>query len=182
MNLVINYDFINAVLNVNENFTVKKLVRNNKDHWIMFNIPIVSVIEYFIAGNQFFNYMPLATAVHFFIIFQFELIEYGIFGDKYKDTSKERLMLLTSLLKDLDINTSYELLKDSKCYHKVRNIKIHNKCPQIIDSKYILVPNYDYKGDIVETSILQEHVLGTKTYTLSIGEPQKELKLVYSKV
>lgn len=32
-------------------------------------------------------------------------------------------------------------------------------------------------GDIIETSILQEHNLGSKEYILSIGSPNKVLKL-----
>ena len=51
-----------------------------------------------------------------------------------------------------------------------------------MESKYILVPTYDFNNNIKNTSILQEHIVGTDKYVLSIGSPKKELKLAYSSI
>ncbi len=183
MNLMINYDFFNAIKDVNENLTPNKIVRNNISKWLKFNIPLLTSLEYVIAKEDFLKYLPSAIAIHFFIIFQMELVQYKILGDVYKDTADVRLKILASQLENLNLETSYELIKESKCYHKIRNLKFNDKkIPQITESKYILVPNYNYKGDVVETSVLQEHVIGSNNYILSIGEPEKVLKLVYSKI
>ena len=182
MNLVINYDFFNAIKDVNEGFTPMKVVRNNIGSWFKFNLPMITTLEYAIARENFFRYMPQAIAVHLFLIFNTELILYKTLGDLYKDKADMRLKSLVCMLDKVNIETTYELLKKSDCYHKVKNFKLNEKkIPQIVESKYVLVPNYDYKGDVIETSILQEHVIGSNQYILSIGSPKKALKLAYSK-
>lgn len=183
MNLVIDYDFFNAIKDVNEELTLNKIIRNNMNKWLKFNIPLLTSLEYVIAKEKFLNYMPSALAIHFFIIFQMELMQYKLLGDIYKDTADIRLKLLVSQLDNLNLETTYELLKQSTCYRRIYNLKLNkNKIPQVLESKYILVPNYDYHGDIKETSLLQEHIVGSNNYILSIGEPKKVLKLAYSKI
>ena len=36
--------------------------------------------------------------------------------------------------------------------------------------------------EVKDTSILQEHIVGSNDYVLSIGSPEKKLKLVYEGV
>ena len=82
----------------------------------------------------------------------------------------------------MNIDTSFDLIKESSCESKIYNIKFNKKkIPQLIECKYILVPSYNYQGDVVETGIMQEHVVGSSLYTLLHGSPQKKLKLAYSK-
>ena len=40
MKLVINFDLINAILNVNEGLIPMKIVRNNKRRWATLNLPL----------------------------------------------------------------------------------------------------------------------------------------------
>ena len=40
--------------------------------------------------------------------------------------------------------------------------------------KYISLPSYNYNGEITETLILQEHVIGSKEYILSINKPHTQ--------
>ena len=37
-----------------------------------------------------------------------------------------------------------------------------------------MVPTYDFKGTVSETSMLQEHVVGTKSYVLTLGSPKRK--------
>ena len=183
MNIMINYDFFNAIKDVNSILTPTKIVRNNIGKWLKFNIPVITSLEYVIVKEDILKYLPSAIAIHFFIVFQMELAQYKLLGDIYKERADIRLKVLVSQFENLNLETSYELIKESKCYHKIKNFKLNDKkIPQLIESKYILVPNYDYKGDIVETSVLQEHVIGSNNYILSIGEPEKVLKLAYSRI
>ena len=183
MNIVINYNFVNAVKDINEGFIPSKVVRNNLNMWIKFNLPFLTSLEIAVTKDKFFKYYPVAIAFHLLFVFEAELIKYKLLGDLYKDIADLRLKTLVSMLNDININTDYSLIKDSKCYHTVRNLKLNEKkIPQIVESKYILLHAYDNKGDIVETSLLQEHVMGSKQYVLSMGSPQKALKLAYSKI
>lgn len=180
MKLVINYDFFNAVLNVNENFTPFKLIRNNKKLYTMYYLPI------FMIGNY------LSTK-NIQIILQELILEYGfVIGselfvnlitkvDIYKNKSKNDLKNLVSDLNSLYLNTDYELLLQSELYEKKYKVNFDkDSLLDIIESKYILVPTYDSNFNIKNTSILQEHSLGTNEYVLSIGSPVKKKKLVYS--
>ena len=126
--------------------------------------------------------MPSQVAIYAFFELGFELGLYKMIGDHYKEDSSNNLKRLVSILKELNVDTTYELLKKSECYHKIYNLKLNEKkIPQIIESKYILLPSYDYKGDITNTSLLQEHVVGSKTYVLSLGKPSKKVvKFAYS--
>jgi hypothetical protein len=78
------------------------------------------------------------------------------------------------------MSTSADLLKKSELI-KTEYKLIHEKSMPIIhQNRYILVPTYNGLGDIKDTSILQEHEIGSKQYTLSIGSPSKKLKLAYA--
>lgn len=44
-----------------------------------------------------------------------------------------------------------------------------------------MVPTYD-KGEKKEVSLVQEHVIGSKEYTISHGTPRKVLKLAYNPI
>lgn len=102
--------------------------------------------------------------------------------DPYKEEAETKLAGLSSALKQLDIDTNKDLLKECKSDGRVYNLKLNkNKIPHIVESKYILVPSYDNTGivqEVKETGLVQEHVLGTKTYVLSKGRNQKQKKLV----
>ena len=102
-------------------------------------------------------------------------------GDRYAIDATSRLNTLVSQLNDLNVNTDYDLLLQSEHYETKYKIKLNEKkLPYLLESKYIMVPTYSYSGEIKDTSILQEHVVGSKEYVLSLGSPQKKLKLAYS--
>ena len=181
MKLVINYDFFNAILDVNEGFTPMKIVRNNKKIIAYFSLPTWFTMDYLVSRS-----IPITLRI---MLIQFLGIYMGgeyslrlVLGkDWYKEKSIERLKLLVLKLKDLYINTDYDLLLESSLQE--RKYKVHlneSKIPEMIEHKYILVPTYDFNGNVKNTSIDQEHIVGTNNYVLSIGSPKKELKLAYS--
>ena len=49
----------------------------------------------------------------------------------------------------------------------------------LLEKKYIMVPCSDDEVSN-EVSLVQEHIVGSKKYTLSVGEVQKTYKLVKS--
>ena len=94
-----------------------------------------------------------------------------------KQNSIADLKKLSIVLKCMNINTNHELLLNAYEYQTKYDLVTGNdKIPRLEQKKYIMVPVYD-NGEEKEMSLLQEHIIGTKTYTLSCGEPDKVLKL-----
>ena len=96
-------------------------------------------------------------------------------GRGNKTKALEDIKRLAIQLKDLNISTGKELLMDSYVYEK--EYKLVNKedsiIPKIYQKKYIMIPVYD-DGEIKEVSLLQEHIIGSKYYVISYGEPTKQ--------
>ena len=183
MNILINYDFIFAVKNVNENFSLKKVIRNNKGDWAKIKLPLFLGLDYVGYQGDFKKILTMLIAQFGIVCTTNLLLHLALKTDLYKDKSELELKKLVSKFKYADIDTSYKLLKESKQYDRKYEIRINeNKIPQIIQSKYILVPTYDYSGSVKDTSVLQEHVMGSKEYVLSLGTPKKVLKPVYSNI
>ncbi len=180
MNIIIDYDLLNAICDIKEGFTPLKVYRNNKDTWLKVNLPVLVGLEYLIVKSEILKYLPSAIITHFIFVFLIELMAYKVIGDRYKEISLVRLLKLISMLEHIDVSTSMELMKSSKCYSKVYNLHLNTKkLPEILESKFILLPSYEKDGTIKDTSILQEHVVGSKVYKLSLGKPVKELKPAY---
>lgn len=86
-------------------------------------------------------------------------------------------------MESLNIFTSYDLLLKSKVYDKKYKVEMNKEqLLHIAEEKYILVPSYTYNGDTKDTSALQEHIVGSKQYVLSLGSPKKVLKPSYSSI
>ena len=96
--------------------------------------------------------------------------------EKEKNVANIELILLLFELSKLEIDTSLDLLKESKTNDVKRIIKYEDdfRLPKIKEYKYIDVP---LNNGFTET-ILQEHVLGTENYEISIGVPEKKKKLI----
>ena len=94
----------------------------------------------------------------------------------------ESLKFLSSRLKDINVNTNHELLLKSYSYKTEYKVKFNDYLlPYVEQNKYISVLTIE-NGEENETSLLQEHIVGSKTYALSYGSPKekKVLKLAYN--
>lgn len=96
------------------------------------------------------------------------------------DLARSELNYLTMCLKDLNIETNIDLLLNAKVYNEKYQLKKDEK-KGIIRTRYINIPKYNYKKEQVITSIKEEHLLTTKEYLLSVGEPEKKDEVVYTK-
>ena len=180
MKLVINYDFFNAVLDVNEGFTPMKIVRNNKKG-IVLGVPSFFTMNYVLIRSlpDSIKILGLQTLSFFALNYVYKFY-YGY--DPYKEASIDRLRKLSYKLNDIFVNTDYDLLLKSEIIKKEHKIHLNeDKIPDLLENKYVLVPTYDFNGNIKNTSILQEHIVGSNEYVLSVGSPKKELKLAYSR-
>lgn len=96
------------------------------------------------------------------------------------DLARSELNYLTMCLKNLNIETNIDLLLNAKVYNEKYQLKKDEK-KGIIRTRYINIPKYNYKKEQVITSIKEEHLLTTKEYLLSVGEPEKKDEVVYTK-
>ena len=180
MKLVINYDFIDKIKDVNENYGVMKIVRNRKRYLVFHLTPLCIVVDLpiYLMGKESALIVFVSQAISYFMI---EYMAYKQVGDFYKEEAINKIKQLVTLLKDINVDTSYDLLLKSEVYEKKYKIHLNeDKIPEIIESKYILVPTYDFNGKIRDTSILEEHVVGSNNYILSLRSPEKKLKLIYA--
>lgn len=176
MKLVINYDLFDAILNSREEMSTFKIIRNNKDRLSIY-VPLWFMMNLYINGNVPNALLGLPIQLGLYI--GMDLITLSALGkDIYKDKSEKNLKTLIPQLQDLNISTDLNLLLESELYEKKKRIELNDKkIPQIIQEKYILVKGHGFNGNVKETSVLQEHILGSDDYVLSLGSPKKVYKL-----
>ena len=178
MKVIVNYDLINSIRNVNEQLTPMKVIRNKKWRWVKTWYPLYLGVDFMINDPKQIPIIFLTQAATLTVL---ESITAHALDDPFQRVSERDLKILASLLCKLNIDTSYDLLKDSRPNGKKYQIRLsENKVPQILESKYILVPTYTAMGDIKDTSLLQEHIVGSNRYVLSLGSKQKKLVPAYS--
>ncbi|MBQ8892053.1 MAG: hypothetical protein IJ068_04230 [Bacilli bacterium] len=185
MKLVINYDFFNAILDVNQKFIPMKVFRNRKKYLVFVSI-LYLFGDYYIFKKrmpELLSCVVQQTSGCFMTFCMFNCIAINIGGDFYKDEGQEKLKKLVSDLKNIYVNTDYDLLLNSELIKRKYKVQLNeNKIPELMEEKYILVPTNDFSNNIKNVSIKQEHIIGSTDYVLSVGSPKKELKLAYSNV
>lgn len=94
-------------------------------------------------------------------------------GKTPEQTAIEELRKFSLKLNQQNVKTSGELLLASKEYYREHKFVVsENGVPGVMQNKFINIPTYN-NGSIEETSILQEHKIGSKKYVLSLGSPTK---------
>ena len=190
MKILINYDFVEALRDVNEPFGPMKIMRNDIYKHLKIDYPfwlLLDTIYLTSSQSQDIKVIPGMIATQIILCESLHIaLPYASYKkdkkDIYKIESEERLKKLVRSFNDNYISTDYDLLLKSEYYEHITKLEINeNKLPFINSKKYILVPTYTCSGIIEETSIEQEHILGTKEYSLSIGTPSKVRKLVLSR-
>ena len=179
MRLVINFDFFNEIRNVNEPLGISKVIRNEKRLCVI-NIPLYFGFDYLVYAGQMNKILPVIGA-QCMIALGAELTLQKVRGDEYSTNGKKRLLTLARNLNVLNVDTTYDMLLQSELYEERYKISFNeNKIPFLMQEKYVLVPTNGFNGKVTDTSILQEHEIGSREYILSLGKPSKSKKLVKS--
>ena len=179
MKLLINYDFFNAIRNVNEPLTPMKIVRNEIKYAL---ITPLWIADGFIGDHNALNKLLLWYGIYMAIDLYYQSNykkKYSDGLDSYAYEASTKLKKLSAMLDDINVKTNYEMLLKSELYE--RKIKVESSDEKLLslkEEKYIYVPSYGFDGQEKETSILQEHDIGSKTYMLSVGEPAKQYRRV----
>jgi len=180
MKLIINYDFIEAVYNARDEFSLSKSFHNNLPSNIWF-VPFAVAISS-INGNDI-STTAMLTTMGFSLISSADILTDAVFykikgDDIYTIKASRQLKELVPKLEDLNIRTDYDSLLQSELYEKKYKIDINEgMLPRLMEEKYVLVPGRYFRGDMEDISVLQEHVIGSKKYVLSLGSPSKKKSL-----
>ena len=180
MKLVTYFDLEDAIYNVNNSFGLYKIVRNNRKRWLGSSLPLYAAIDY--ACWQDIEVTLQFLALQFGMVLSAEVMGHLLTqNDIYQLNSCSDLKRLVASLQELNISTDYSLLSQSEVYDNRVHVEFNSsKIPEVVSSKYILIPSYDFHGKIVDTSIEQEHVMGSREYILSLGSPSKNYRKVCS--
>ena len=170
MKLIINYDILEKI---NVAKTGMNLNRAMKDtgHLLLAYAPFNIGIN--LLQNTPEEMIPefLCAVGMFSFIHTFPCV---VLAKPQKEKATRELKILVTDLEKINIYTTKELLLDSKKYKtEYELINDENEKKQIKQNKYILVPTKNED----EISVLQEHIVGSEDYSLSIGEPKKVYKL-----
>jgi len=179
MKIIINYDLLSKVSEANSGFALDKSIK----HILKCSLVVESIcIPIYVAGN--YSFVDIIKDASKTLAFQslWCMIIDLLFSKFEKQIALEQLKKLTKELKNININTNYELLLNSyKDQTRYKLEKNNSFIPKIKQEKYIIVP-INENGEEKEISILQEHVIGSRNYVLSRGTcvKQKSLKLVFN--
>ena len=171
MKIIINYDLIDKVRQARTGFSLHKFTllmgfTNGLTMPAMIlgaelgNAPVADTL------NNIFRTLCISGLNSFF---------YSSFGKSY---AIESLRELSTRLSDICIEPDSELLKDAYQYDVEYSVNFNSFPPKLEQKKYIMVPVYNDWGNN-ERSVVQEHVIGTRSYALSYGEPEKKKNYSY---
>ncbi len=193
MKLLINYDFFDAIKNVNEPLRPMKIIRNEKKKYsILFPLYLSIILatkqidtSNLIDTRYIMLYMMRSCGFCMSLDFAVEAIIKKLSDSKtdaYAQKASERLKRLVQMLDTINVNTTYDMLLEAELYYKTTHIETEKgSLPVLKNEKYIYIPAYGFDGQEKTTSILQEHIIGTRAYELSVDEPDREYRRVLAK-
>lgn len=191
LKLVINYDMMDKIYEAKGENKLKLVYKKySKMPIIMYPIIAGTIFD---LGNIYkgvevsFSTFHVALEIGLFFVgipaihFGLEKLDVSKFGKKsFQQTATDEIKNLSIQLNNQNIKTTPELLLDSAVYHKKYKLAMEG-IPGIIRERYINVPTYGFNNNIEETSILEEHRIGSKDYILTLGTPKKKKILSYKK-
>lgn len=173
MKLIINYDLMNEIGISNTGFNLKRFAKKMV-LYTGITIPITASTH---AINP--NSFPIVSLVSGYLYATF------IFGGSElalrnvnQQLADSRLKNLASSLTKINIYTDVDSIKKARLYKTQYQI-IRDDKPAIQQNKFMMIPtNGTFNAD--EISLQQEHIIGSKEYVLSMGEPKKKHSKVLS--
>ena len=190
MKIITDFDFCNAIKDVNGNILLFKVVRNNQRHYASL-FPIYTAVALIVKQYAHLDAREVISIIissygYCLSIDMIAQIVVQILNqdhlDAYTEKSIRNLKRLVALLERINVSTNYEKLLESELYTKKYCFDTEDRTiPAIMSKKYIYVPAYGYDGEEKTVSILQEHVIGSKEFILSQDEPDREYRRVLAK-
>ena len=170
MKIIINYDLIDKAQESKTGFSLNKYKRS-----VGICTGIISgatSVTVFTGAQSMFEYLAHCgyAFAYYLLYFRFSQL-----ASKESNISNSEKCLgeLVSKLDKIFVRTDVELLQDAYCYETEYEIN-NSFLPRVMQKKYINVPVYN-DWDNNERSLVQEHIIGSKEYFLSYGEPEKKV-------
>lgn len=169
MKLLLNYDVIDKIQVAKTGIRLKKIPKS-----LVINMSVYTPYTLITNANKpEENILDLILGLGIYAVLNYT--REVILAQQNKDAAETDLKWLLSHLDHINSSTTYDQLLESKKYKT--EYKLLEKNDQGIrklqQNKYILIPT----GNDEKVSVLQEHVIGTNEYSLSLGEPKKVYKL-----
>lgn len=174
LKLNVNYDLLEHIERANRCLSLKREAKN-----MVLYSSITATVQF--IGGEPLEVMPFRLGYNalFYIAMRSPLL---FLFHKLPIYEEERQFRFDRIIKDLakiEVSTNRDLLLEAHAYKREYEIGFYKSViPYLKENKYIMVPSYNGYSE-GETSVLQEHVVGTRAYELSVGEPKKEYKLSY---
>ncbi|MBQ9072466.1 MAG: hypothetical protein IJY25_04860 [Bacilli bacterium] len=171
MKIMTNYDLLSKVQETKTGFSVQRtvkpiLIRTGINFAILMGFDALHSLTLEDGLKEILENIMISLMIPTFTIGTADLI----LSHRTKNISKDILRKLSMYLKEINVNTDSELILES---YKYKTEYEFNKDKEIIQKKYIMIPVIENSKEN-EISVLQEHVIGTKEYLLSCGEPTKQ--------
>lgn len=186
MKLNINYDLIDKIQEAQGKYKLQRLSKDTFKYALRygFSYPLYTTLNSLtdlnnnlITTDQAFIDIAVSIGITLGLlglgIATVDMLLEKCTGKSNEQIAIEELRRLSVKLNNLNVKTSGELLLDSKEYYKEHKFVFSESgVPAVMQNKFINIPTYN-NGSIEETSILQEHKVGSKKYVLSLGSPTK---------
>lgn len=165
MKINVNYELMSKIGEAKKGFNVHRV--SKKIGTIM---GFMSLVAYIISPNDIREIIESIT--YSFTLCSAQSISLELAGSfSNREKAQEELRILASRLNAIDVHTDLELLLEAEKYKTQYKIAFSDGIvPKVMQNKYIMVPTCNDE----EVSLLQEHVICTRDYVLSVGEPQKQ--------
>ncbi|MBQ2946774.1 MAG: hypothetical protein IJE04_02870 [Bacilli bacterium] len=173
MKLMINYDLIDKIREAKTGFSLQRTVKPILIRGWVATTFIMIINSFWVPPEKMlkalFEAMSISLNIQLLVYIPADLIL-----SKYiRNSSKKSLTDLAMQLRQLNANTDKDLILNSYKYKTEYKLLKNDDSTDLVQKKYIMVPVIE-NGKENEVSILQEHILGSKIYSLSIGEPTKQ--------
>lgn len=174
MKLVVNYDLMNEIIKANSGFDLKRF--SSKMGIFIGVMGVTDGIALAVGGRDVSSLnIPFAALQGILIFGSTEVL----LARLNKAEADYRLRNLASSLTKINIYTDSDALKEAKLY-STRLKVLHDGGVALKQDKYFkLRTTGSFNAD--QISLRQEHIIGTRDYELSIGEPNKVFSKVSSK-
>ena len=173
MKIRVNYDLFEKIVQAESGLSIKR-----RAYDFLKISPFVCLIVYgsAFAGGGDINFQNITLT--FSLAFLFNLSHELIDLKSKQKRANESLSMLVKDFNKLNISTTEDLIKESELYHSHYEVKLNSwKIPYLYEQKFIMVKTVDDN----EVSIKQEHVIGSRKWNISVGEPEKQYKLSLAK-
>lgn len=171
MKIIINYDLMDKIAEAKHGYSLNRCVKRTLG---MLSISsLVGVPDNLISGNISPDlWIELSAYITCHTSFTVSLA--WAFKNMTQESAQKMLGHLVSELRNNYIKTDEEAILEAHKYKTEYDVSFPSVVPIVEQRKYLSIPVRDeYFGD-KEISLVQEHIVGTREYALSLGEPKEQ--------